>query len=219
MAKKQTASLESERILDELGNHIAELHAEWKSLLELFAGNQEQSALLSRVARTAFDTLYRTLIRDIILAVARLTDPLKTVGKDNLVLARLAELPEVKADEKLAAKVMSALEEARSKAKPFRDYRHQYLAHLDLKTSLGPKSAELPIKKQEFDAVLDAIAAMFNIVEQDLQDQTVVFKHVALHGGPKALLKALNDAESWRNIPIAERRKLLSRYPGKKGND
>ena len=60
-------SSDSERIVDAIWNHIAELHAEWRILLELFGATQAQSESLNRVAGVFFDTVYRTLIRDVLL--------------------------------------------------------------------------------------------------------------------------------------------------------
>lgn len=203
-----TLSPDSEKLVDALWKHITELHAEWKSLLHLFGVSQAQSDSLNKVAGAFFDTVYRTLIRDILLGISRLTDPLSTVGKDNLVLERLAALPEVQADSALSSKVAAKLREVKVKAASIRDYRNKYLAHLDLAASLGPGSDVLPgIKRQDIDAVLEGFADLFNLIEQTLRDSTVMFKEVSIHGGPQSLLRHLQDAQSWRALPFAERRR------------
>lgn len=165
-------SPESEKVVEALWKHITELHAEWKSLLQLFGVSQAQSDFLNKVAGAFFDTVYQTLIRDILLGISRLTDPLSTAGKDNLVLERLATLPEVQADSALSTKVAVKLSEVKGKATSIRDYRNKYLAHLDLAASLGPGSDVLPgIKRLDIDAVLDGFADLFNLIEQALREQ------------------------------------------------
>ena len=199
-------SEDSTRIVDALWNHITELHAEWKIVTELFGGGQEQADLINATAGGFFDTVYRTLMRDILLEVSRLTDPLATAGKDKLVLERLALLPEVQAVDGLAARVSAKLADVKSQAASIRDYRNKYLAHLDLAVTIGPSSDVLPsITRQDIDGVLAAVSDLFNLIEQPLRDSTVLFKEVSIHGGPRALLKRLDEARSWRSLPFEER--------------
>jgi len=202
-------SEESEKVFDALWKHITELHAEWKSLLQLFGVSQAQSDFLNKFAGAFFDTVYRTLIRDILLGISRLTDPLSTARRDNLVLERLATLPEVQEDSALSSKVAAKLSEVKAKATSIRDYRNKYLAHLDLEASLGSGSDVLPgIRRQDIDAVLDGFADLFNLIEQALRGSTVMFNEVAINGGPESLLRHLEDAQSWKGLPLAERRRL-----------
>lgn len=198
-------SVDSAKILEALKHHITELHAEWKTLQELFGVSQEQSDFLNMSAGGFFDTVYATLIRDILLGVARLTDPLSTAGKDNLVLERLTLLPEVAADASVLSKVKAQLVTVKDHAAPIRDYRNKYLAHLDLAASLGPGSEVLPgIKRENINAALQSAADLFNLV----QGTAVVFKWTTIPGGPDVLLKRLKDAQSWRALPFHERGRL-----------
>ncbi|MBI4537085.1 MAG: hypothetical protein HY712_03910 [candidate division NC10 bacterium] len=218
MADPKPFSAESAATLDALEDYITELHEEWKILLELFAAGDETSKLLNDTAGALFETLYRVLIRDILLGVARLTDPLKTAGKDNLVLERVTLLPEVVADTALSRAAAEILDEIKALATPFRDYRNKYLAHLDLPTSLSPSGDVLPgIKRQDVDAVVTAFAKLFNRVDGPLRDRHVVFKDVTIFGGPNSLLRACDDARTWRSVPASERRKIVER--GDRGGD
>lgn len=211
-------SKDSEILLDKLWDHITELHAEWKTLLQLFAASPAQGDCLKRVAGAFFDTVYRTLIRDILLGVSRLTDPMATSGKDNLVLERLQTLPEVEADEALSANVAAGLADVKAKAASIRDYRNKYLGHLDLAASLGPERDVLPgIKRQDIDGVLNGISDLFNLIEQNLRQRTVMFDEVSIIGGAKALLQHLEDAQAWRRVPAVERRRLSQLNQGSKG--
>jgi hypothetical protein len=208
-------SAESAEILDALERHITELHEEWKDLLELFAAGGETSDLLNDTAGALFETIYRVLLRDIILGIARLTDPLKTVGKDNLVLDRVPALPEVASDTVLAKAADQLLAEIKSLTAPFRDYRNKYLAHLDLPSSLAPTGDVLPgIKRQDVDAVLSAIARLFCRVDGPLRDRHVRFEDVTVLGGSGSLIKACEDARTWRSLPGSERRSLIQRGLG-----
>jgi hypothetical protein len=205
----------SEDTVNALWKHIAELHEEWKVLIELFGVSQEQSDLLNSSAGAFFETVYRTLMRDILLGISRLTDPLTTVGKDNLVLERLTGLPEVHMAQPLLSSVSAKLDEVKSLAVPIRDYRNKYLAHLDLGAALAPSPEVLPgIKRPDVEGVLLAMADLFNLISQPLRDTTVVFKDVAIMGGHRALLKCLDDARVLRSLPFEQRRQARQRAHG-----
>ena len=199
----------SEAILHSLQGYVTELHEEWKTLIALFGSGDQTVQLLNKTAGALFETVYRTLMRDILLGVARLTDPLQTAGQDNLVLERLTLLPEVCADPSIRASVAAKLVDVKNKAKSFREYRHKYLAHLDLPTSLAPTGDVLPgIKREDVDGVLEEIATLFNMVDGPLRGRHVMFKDVAVHGGTPHLLRALEDAQALKELPLAERARL-----------
>ena len=202
-------SSESTQVVDKLEDYITELHVEWKVLLQLFGSGDQQSKFLNRVAACFFDTTYRTFIRDIILGVARLTDPLKTGGQENLVLDRLADLSEVNADVSLKAQVTAKLAEIKTAAEPFRAYRHKHLAHLDLQVSLQDAGDILPgIKKQNLDSTLALFVELLNLIEGRLRNRAVDFKGVATPGDAQALLRNLEDAQAFRQLSAGEKDRL-----------
>jgi len=169
-------SADSEAVLHSLQDYVTELHEEWKTLLALFGSGERNFELVNSTAGAFFETVYRTMIRDILLGVARLTDPLQTAGKPNLVLERLTLLPEVLAVPSIGARVAAQLADVKGKAQPFRDYRNKYLAHLDLPTSLAPVGDVLPgIQRENVDTVLDAMSTLFNMVDGPLRDRFVMF--------------------------------------------
>lgn len=219
----------SKAVVESLSNHITELHAEWKVLLQLYGVGKERTDFLFGVAGSFFDTVYRTLIRDILLGIARLTDPARTgpktkkkgavKPKTNLVLERLARLPEVRTHSELLAAVRAKLAEIKTKSAAIRDYRNKYLAHLDLRAALGPTSDVLPgIKRQDIQAVLDDFAELFNFVGSRLGEPAIMFTNVSLIGGPKALVKHLEDAKTWRSLPPGKRQALLGEIVGASGS-
>ena len=88
--------------------------------------------LLNDTAETFFTSIYHVLMREFVLSVSALTDPLKTAGKDNLVVGQVCHLPEVIAHPTLATEVAKLLEQVRLSAASLREYRNKYVAHLDL---------------------------------------------------------------------------------------
>ncbi len=194
---QQDTSSESIAILNALESHIFTLHIRWKTLLDLFGSGDDTVKLLHETAGAFFNTVYSILLQDILLGIARLTDPLKTKGKENLVLKRIAQLPEVAADSSLLTASNEVLQEIKLLTEPFRDYRNQYIAHLDLPKSLGPSTELLPgIKTHDIDAVLEAFARLLNLVNGSLRGQRVQFKNVMVHGGAKSIIRACKLARA-----------------------
>jgi hypothetical protein len=82
------------------------------------------------------------------------------------VLERICGLAEVVVEPVLAAAANEQLARIRAVAKPIRDYRNKYLAHLDLPTALQPTGDVIPgIKREDVDAFLEAAAWLFNRVD------------------------------------------------------
>lgn len=202
-------STDSQAVLDALYGFILEIHEEWKTLMGLFGSGDKRTQLLHLTARGFFDTVYQTLLRDVLLGIARLTDPLKTAGQDNLVLERLTQLPEVVADAHLYAAATSALGELKERAKSVRDYRHKYLAHLDFLTSIRAGEEVVPgIRRDDVEALLSAIGSLFNVIDGSLRNREVMFDRVRTVGGFEHLLVALEDAQALAEVPSTERHRL-----------
>jgi hypothetical protein len=163
-----------------------------------------------------FGTVYKALLRNILLGIGRLTDPLSTLGKDNLVLERLCLLPEVSGDSTLSSEIKTRLNQIKSAASGVREYRNKYLAHLDLPTALGASPEVLPgVKRQDVDKILDGFADLFNLIEQKLRGSHTAFELMAIHDGPDALLTRLEDAEAFRTLPFQERQHLRTEWKKK----
>src|SRR5258708_12709460 len=101
-------------------------------LMGLFGGGERTEILLNDTAGAFFESIYQVLMRDFVFSVSALTDPTKTAGKNNLVIAQVCQLPEGIANRTLAAEVARLLEKGRLRIGPLRDYRNKYVAHLDL---------------------------------------------------------------------------------------
>ena len=208
MPEPMVVSVESEAMLSALHDYISDLHQEWKTLIELFGSGDKRAKLLHRTANGFFDTLYRALLRDVLLGIARLSDPLKTAGQDNLVLERLLHLPELVAATEPLATARNQFEDLKAQAKPFREYRHKYLAHLDLLTSVQAVDDAAGFKRQDVESMLAAIAKLFNMVDGPLRDRYILFHKVATVGGTEHLIGALESAEAFAELPLRDRDRL-----------
>ena len=73
-----------------LYDEVTWLHAKWKQYRILFAESPERIELLNGIAGFFFRVIQDVLWEDVVLHIARLTDPSRSFGKDNLTLLRLA---------------------------------------------------------------------------------------------------------------------------------
>lgn len=137
----------------ELYNELAWLHSKWQQYRELFGRNKELIDLLNKAAPYFFWLLQHTLLDDILLHLARLTDPPQSMGRDNLTMRRL---PPLITDSASRAKLEAALKQVLHNCDFARKWRNKQLAHIDLATKRAPEL--LPPRTRK--SVEDALAAM-----------------------------------------------------------
>jgi hypothetical protein len=212
-------SPESTAILDAVKNQLIELHSTYRTLIDLFGVSVEQSELLQEAAPMMFDTAYRVLLRDVVLGITRLTDPLQTAGKHNLVFERLVNLPEVQADSKIRASVEKKLGEVQGRSEPFRSHRDKYLAHLDLPKVIDPNDVVQEFPRKNVEALLVAMADVYNRVVRPLLDEETRFDMISIQGGAPALVRAIEESRFWRSLPGSERSRLRREFGPKRPPD
>ncbi len=109
-----------------LWQEVAWLNLKWQEYIELFGKKPSRVELLNKAAPLFFRIVQDALWYDILMHIARLTDPPKSRGKPNLTIRRL---PELVGNQELD----SLVEEAKEAAEFCRDWRHRRIAHRDLR--------------------------------------------------------------------------------------
>lgn len=160
-------------IYSALWQEVAWINKKWAQYVALFGTNSERIELLNRAAPSMIRTVQDTLWEDVLLHLARLTDPPKSMGKANLSVRHLAALLAgapigTKADS-LAATALSACEFAR-------DWRNRRLAHRDLDLALGQSVQPLaPASRAAVKESLVALEELLNSVSLHYLDSTTRF--------------------------------------------
>ena len=164
-----------------LMNDVTLLHAKWRQYKQLYAHSRERVALLNEVSGYFFGVVQRTLWENVLLSLARLTDPPKSVGKDNLTLERL---PDLIGNPKLACELKGLVEAVHKACKSARTWRHRRLAHSDLGLALASSSDPLPgVTREEVEAALEAIRAALNRLAAHYWQSEMDYYPVIPHGG------------------------------------
>jgi len=189
-AKVAAMGQELGELCHDLYREVAWLHVKWQEYRELFGASRERVQLLNRVAPAFFGFLQSVLFDDILLHITRLTDPPRSVSKDNLTVQRLSALLQ-SADLKL--RVDKLVEQAKQRSDFARDRRNRWIAHRDLLTARN--QSPQPLAKASRDAVEQAMAAIrdvMNEVESHYEKARVAYEHsIEPLGGAAALVARL----------------------------
>ena len=124
-------------VYNALWNDAVWLHAKWNLYRQLYAHSPERVALLNKVAGHFFGVIQDAVVEDILLNLARLNDPPRSRGRDNLTLQRL---PELITDAPLASELQGVVEAASKACEPMRSWRNRRLAHRDLVVALASRA-------------------------------------------------------------------------------
>jgi len=142
----------------DLEKEVVWLHLHWNVYRELFAKSAERIALLDESGAVPFRVFHNVLVRDVILSLCRLTDPLESCGHENASLAQLVEAVRGGSWPDLLPQMESAFEELKAQCEPLRPLRNRVIAHRDLETVRNPDDNPLPgISRANIEACLNAL--------------------------------------------------------------
>ncbi len=162
-----------------LRSDVIELQARWKMFKELYATNQTRLELLRESASWFFETLRVILLDDVILGIARLTDPARTLGQENQSLEKLMISIDHTDHPDLVLVLERLLKLAQDESQPFREHRNKRLAHRDLEKRLEPGEDPLPdLSFAAFDRALKAVSDFLNEIEVHFADTAMGYEHV-----------------------------------------
>jgi len=155
-----------------LWNECAWLHSKWGEYVTLFGSKPERIDLLNAAAALFFRIVQDSLWEDILLHIARLTDPPRSAGKDNFSLQRLPPI----VDAKIQPCVKELLKTCIAKCKFAHDWRNRQIAHRDLLLALNKNIGPLaPASRRAVGEAIDSIAELLNTVELHYLRSTVAY--------------------------------------------
>lgn len=174
-----------------LWQEVAWVHSKWAEYVQLFGVKESRIDLLNRAAPRFARLLQDSLWEDVLLHIARLTDPPKSMGKSNLSIQALA--PHV-SDPTVRGEIEKLVSEAVARSDFCRDVRNRHLAHRDLLLALA-RGAE-PLKagsRSSVRAVLQTLSSTLNALAKYYLDSTTMFDFETGAGGSLSLLYVIDD--------------------------
>jgi hypothetical protein len=177
------------------------LQGTWEVFSELFGAPEERLALLDDVSSYLFLTIRQSLIHQLYMILARMTDP-AFAGRDrsqhNLSLARLVHELREGGDGGFAEQVEPRVKEIQVSCAPIRSLRHKVIAHSDLLVTLGAASPELGVKSAEFVRIMDRLKELVNHIESHYCKSTTLFEKTVAIGAAESLYLNLERARRSR---------------------
>ena len=163
---EETRLYYEERLGEEFGSifyliicEVCSIHEKWADYVSLFGTNETRIALLNQVSRCFFGRLQDVMWNDILLSLARLTDP-PVSGRNARTNLTLKQIPRFVSTPAMLTAFREILEDLERKTAFSRDSRNRCLAHNDLELSLG-KSAR-PLELGSRHDVNEALASISN---------------------------------------------------------
>jgi len=184
-----------------LWQQLVSLHRKWWEYVALFGTKPERLELLNQAGPSFFRTVQDCLWRDVLIHLARITDPPQSAGKDNLTLKRLPPLISTpKERSELESLVLLAVENTAFA----RDWRNRHIAHHDLLLSLDlPTEPLAAASRKHVDSALAAVGEVLNLLSLHYLKSTTMFEFAAepTAGGATSMLYFLRagiEAENAR---------------------
>ncbi len=172
-----------------LHNEVTWLHAKWLEYRKLYAHSQERIDLLNGTAAFFFRVVQDVLWEDVLLHIARLTDPPKQGQFENLTLRRL---PEAVPDQCLADELRNLVDDALDRSQFARQRRNKHLAHRDLSLAIDGKATPLPgVSRQQVEEALSCFRSILNRLHVSYLDEEVAYEYFLANEDGNALVHHL----------------------------
>lgn len=180
-----------EKVFEELRNEIHWVHAKWMIYRELFDHSDERIDLLNECASAFFYFIEQTLFGDVLLSIAKITDPARTGKRENLTLYQLQEQIETFGEEQFSSQLRKLLADLNTKSVDIRAYRNKSLAHFDLATAMRSAEKELSISRQMVEDALSLVREYMNTIQTHYSRSEAGYQYFILQTGSEALVTML----------------------------
>lgn len=179
------------RLYHELSNELAWLYIKWSEYVELFGTKPSRIDLLNNTAGGFFRVVQDALWDDVLLHIARLTDPVRSRDRRNLTVRALPALID---RPKIRESVQQKIDVSLECSKFARDWRNRQIAHKDLALALEEGAEPLmPASRAKFKEALNAITDVTNEVSSAYMGSITVYDSLENSAGAISLLYVLDD--------------------------
>ncbi len=176
-------------IYDALWHEVASVHSKWSEFVVVFGTKESRIELLNKAAPLFFRVVQDSLWENVLLHLARLTDPPASGKKQNLTVR---QLPNLVKHEETRRKVDDLLDIALLASAFARDWRNRHIAHSDLDLSVSETANALEFaSRQKVNEALQALVDILDAVSSHYLDSTNYFNEPI--GDGLALLYVIHD--------------------------
>ena len=184
-----------------LYHELVLVHAKWLEYRELYAHSSERLDLLNRTSGFFFKIVQDGLWDDVLLHIARLTDPVQTAGNENLTVQIL---PSLVADEEIQEEASTLIEHCIEKSAFAREHRNKRLAHRDLLLASDETAVPLSgVSRAHIEDMLASLRELMNKLDHHYRDTTVMYERFVAQTGARSLIGSLMSAEEYKVENVA----------------
>lgn len=176
-------------IYSALWQEVAWVHGKWSDFVTLFGTKESRVDLLNQAAPAFCRLVQDSIWENVLLHIARMTDPPATAKKENLTIQRLpALIDRVNSRGIVESKVQAAL----TCCAFARDWRNRHIAHSDLDLKVLDTARPLDFaSRQSVKLALESLSNVLNAVASEYLDSTSFFD--SFDGDALALLYVIDD--------------------------
>lgn len=175
-----------------LYQEVSWIHARWLEYRKLFA-EKETVDLLNRHGGFLFKVVQEALWEQTLLHIAKVTDPPRSAGKDNLSVQRL---PGLIKNGTLSSEVQNLVDAAVEKARYAREHRNKRLAHQDLQHATEPSAVPLEgISRKHVEEMLETLREVMNRLDKAYRGSTVAYERFLSSNDAYSILATLRRTE------------------------
>jgi len=199
------------QVFDPLYNNVAAAFITWKIFRQLFIHSKERTKLLNDVGKGFFSVVQDLLRDSTFMTLARMTDPARSMGCDNLTLKQLQKKIKDSGDVTFANSMNADITQIQTANAAIRQWRNRRLAHSDLQTVLTFSSAPLPgVSSADVRAILAQIANLMNRVAVHFAENTTAYQGSYSNGDGNHIASVLQSAKEHDEKQLeALKRKLV----------
>ena len=193
-------------LYDSLYNEIVWIKLKWIEFKELFGIKESRIELMNKTAPFFFYMIQNVLWENLLLGIARITDPKATSGKKNITINALSDYI---TDIEFKTTLDNLINEIMSESDFCRDWRNRHISHNDYKLSIDNQNAE-PLKlasRLKFKTVLQKVDELVQLFEFKYFNSHTGFQYMTSDRGAINLLYIMESGLRY-NTDQREKRKL-----------
>lgn len=177
-----------------LNNELLWLTKRWIEFRELYGTKETRIDLLNSSAPFFFYTIQNVLWENLLLGIARITDPQKSrVKKEEKKNITFKAIPSFIEDPAFKNEIADLIKELETETEFCRDWRNRWIAHMDYELSTDKKNAK-PLEeatRAKYRTALERVHEIYNKISLKYLGSEKPFKFMKNDGGAISLLNTI----------------------------
>ena len=189
------------RIYGYLAGEILRTRTKWTYFRQLFMDSSARTGYLGGAGANFFREVQNILIYDLILSVARLTDPAEQGKNSNLTLLQLVAVTKRTADPTFSEELRSEYLGVESTVASLRAFRMKKVAHFDLPTIVSPETQVTPgLLIRDIRVSVESIESFLGKVHTHFSGATFLWEEISRQADADALLAQICKARVYDDL-------------------